>query len=123
MDNIDEKEIPYDQNIKSEFRILNKILEELKNQNKKCNELFNNFRDNYKIKSQEFKKKFEYQNAKLFLFLYSIYTNEDKGKNNEIVKVDKIFSEDKNLEIEFSLLKLLKEKNSEGIILLMKINF
>ena len=120
MDNIDEKEIPYDQNIKSEFRTLNKILEELKNQNKKCNELFNNFRDNYKIKSQEFKKKFEYQNAKLFLFLYSIYTSEDKGKNNEIVKVDKIFSEDKNLEIEFSLLKLLKEKNSEGIIKILE---
>ena len=52
--------------------------------------------------------------------MYSIYTSEDKGKNNEIVKVDKIFSEDKNLEIEFSLLKLLKEKNSEGIIKILE---
>ena len=120
VDNINEKEIPYDENIKSEFRILNEKLEELKNQNKKCTDLFNNFRDNYKLKTQEFQKKFEYQNAKLFLFLYSINTSEDKGINNEIVKDEKIFSEDKNLEIEYNLLKLLKEKDNKGIVKILE---
>ena len=120
VDNINEKEIPYDENIKSEFRILNEKLEGLKNQNKKCTDLFNNFRDNYKLKTQEFQKKFEYQNAKLFLFLYSINTSEDKGINNEIVKDEKIFSEDKNLEIEYNLLKLLKEKDNKGIVKILE---
>ena len=123
VDNINENEIPYDENIKSEFRILNEKLEELKNQNKKCNDLFDNFRDNYKLKSPEFQKKFEYQNAKLFLFLYSIITSEDKEENKEIDNQKKIFYADKNLEIEFSLLKLLKEKkkeDSESIVNILK---
>ena len=127
VDNIDENEFPNDKNqtIKTKFENINIKVEEVKNQIKKCKDLVTNYRDNYKSKFEEIQKKFEYQNAKLSLFLYSIFTNINEmnnlDKDNSEEKKQNIFSEDKNLEIELCLLRLLKVKDKESLANIEKI--
>ena len=103
--NIDESEMPYDENFKLELAILNKKREELKLQIQKCNEIFLNWKDNYKSKFKEFAKKFEYLNAKLSLFLYSIDI-----EKKDILKEKINFPEDNDLNLELNLLRILKKE-------------
>ena len=56
-------------------------------------------------KINEFKKKFNYQNARLFLFLYSI--------SNELPYEEQNFPDDKRFKLELNILKFIKNKGNE----------
>ena len=95
-----DKDLPYDNNIKAEFELINNQKNDLKKQVEKCKEIYGNWKENYIKKFQEIEKKFEYQNAKLSLFLYSIDCEEIKN-----------LPKDKDLELELYILKFLKNKD------------
>ena len=102
-DDINEKEMPFDKDFKSELEILNNYKRNLKNQVKKCKDIFSKWKDNYNKKFEEFERRFINLNTKLSLFLYSI-------DNEEIINIP----EDKELQLELKILQFIKKKNISG---------
>ena len=104
-----ENEIPKDKNFKTEIDSLNQNLKNLKANIKKSLDMYEKWKIFRVNKSREIVKKLSRQEEKLSLFLYSIISED---KENIVIP------KDKDLEIEYYLIRLMKnEKDSEKYIL------